>query len=58
MTIPTLKLSYDANDLRDAVFSVRTSDRLLGNAVTHYKVRSRDIKNEIVFISMNLSMGF
>ena len=45
--MPTLKLAYDANNLRDAVFSVSTSARSLRNTVTHYKVRRRDIKNVI-----------
>ena len=45
--MPTLKLTFDARNLRDAVFSVKTSARSLRSAVTHYKVRSRHVKNAI-----------
>ena len=45
--MPTLKWTFDARNLRDAVFSVKTSARSLRSAVTHYKVRSRHVKNAI-----------
>ena len=45
--MPTLKWTFDARNLRDAVLSVKTSARSLRSAVTHYKVRSRHVKNAI-----------
>ena len=42
-TMSSLKLTFDASNLRDAVLSVKTSASSLRNAVTHYKVRSRQI---------------
>ena len=43
-TIPSLKLAFDASNLRDAVYSVRISARSLRSAVTYYKVQSRHVK--------------
>ena len=43
--MPTLKIPYNNNDLRDAIISVRTSTCSVRNIVLHFNVRSKDIKN-------------